>query len=218
MSHEFWHQSWQRGEIGFHLDYDHPQLLANFDRLQAKPDEVIFVPLCGKSRDLAWLTEQKLQVVGVELSPLAIEAFFVEHGLQPEREDIGELELWRAGAIRIYCRDFFALRLQHLHGARLVYDRAALMALPPRGRHDYAARLTEWLPSGGRMLLISNSYDQQRIDGPPFSVPRQEVEQLYGAAFDIESLSRQEMIDAHPGLRQRGLDSFVAETFLLRKR
>ncbi|ORJ59345.1 thiopurine S-methyltransferase [Geothermobacter hydrogeniphilus] len=218
MNHEFWHQSWQRGEIGFHLDCDHPQLLANFDRLQAKPDEVIFVPLCGKSRDLAWLAEQKLQVVGIELSPLAIQAFFDEHGLQPEREDLGDLQLWRAGAIRIYCGDFFALRQQHLQGSRLVYDRAALMALPPQVRRDYAARLTEWMPSGGRMLLISNSYDQQLIDGPPFSVPAGEIEQLYGTAFDIEMLSSKEMIDAHPGLRQRGLDSFVAETFLLEKR
>jgi len=218
MKEEFWHQRWQLNEIGFHLDHEHPELLQNFNWLAARGGETVFVPLCGKSLDLIWLAKQGLQVVGVELSPLAIEAFFREQGQQPEKRTEGELTLWQSGAIRIYEGDFFKLQSEQLQGARLVYDRAALIALPPEIRRDYARRITELTPTGGRMLLVTNHYRQHAMQGPPFSVTATDVEGLYGEGCGIERLSSKEMIDEHPGLRQRGLDSFVAETFVLEKK
>lgn len=218
MDQDFWQQIWQRNEIGFHLEYDHPQLVNHFDRLGTCPGDSIFVPLCGKSLDLLWLAKQGLQVVGVELSATAVADFFAENGLQPKKTVWGNFEHWQADGIGIFCGDFFTLSRDLLHGARFVYDRAALIALPLQMRQDYSRRITELIPAGGRMLLVTNSYDQSAMDGPPFSVTKAGVRNLYGEAFSIEELSCQEMIDEHPGLRQRGLDSFVAETFLLEKR
>lgn len=43
----------------------------------------VFVPLCGKSLDMIWLAQQGHEVIGVELSPVAVEDFFRENGLNP---------------------------------------------------------------------------------------------------------------------------------------
>jgi thiopurine S-methyltransferase len=218
MDFEFWHERWELNEIGFHREDDHPELVQHFSKLQATSGEVIFVPLCGKSRDLLFLAGQGLQVVGVELSPLAVAAFFSENGLTPQRQTLGELERWRAGPITIFCGDFYALSPASLAPAKLVYDRAALIALPEASRPPYAARLCELVAPGGRMLLITNSYDSNEMEGPPFSVKAEEVEKLYADSFEITLLNDYEAIDLHPGLQQRGLSSFKSSSFLLLRR
>ena len=53
-----------------------------------------------------------------------------------------------------------------------VYDRAALIALPPPLRQRYARELYSQLPRGCRGLLVTLEYPQHEKDGPPFSVPR----------------------------------------------
>lgn len=56
----------------------------------------MFVPLCGKSRDMGWLRAQGFTVVGAELSRLAVEQFFGELGLAPEISSAGRLERFEA--------------------------------------------------------------------------------------------------------------------------
>ena len=55
MQASFWHSKWDKGEIGFHLDQANPQLLKHFDSLALTKGQTIFVPLCGKTKDIAWL-------------------------------------------------------------------------------------------------------------------------------------------------------------------
>lgn len=218
MDFEFWHERWKLNEIGFHREDEHPELVRHFSKLQATAGDVIFVPLCGKSRDLLFLAEQGLQVVGVELSPLAVEAFFTENSLTPQRQQQGKLERWQAGSITIYCGDFYDMTPAELHGSQQVYDRAALIALPKEMRPAYSARLSELMPQGGRMLLITNNYDQTEMDGPPFSVTTEEVEDLYATDFEITRLEQYETINSHPGLQERGLSSFMLNSLLLTRR
>ena len=45
------------------------------------------MPLCGKSLDLLWLAAQGHRVLGVEISPLAVDAFFAEQDLTPTVTD-----------------------------------------------------------------------------------------------------------------------------------
>src|SRR3546814_12861307 len=47
----------------------------------------VFVPLCGKSLDMAWLAARGHRVLGVELSPLAVGQFFDENGLAPAQRE-----------------------------------------------------------------------------------------------------------------------------------
>ena len=71
MEHSFWHSKWQKNEIGFHepegnaLLVKHAHVLLSGGEQSSHPIR-IFVPLCGKTRDIAWLLSQGVEVVGAE--------------------------------------------------------------------------------------------------------------------------------------------------------
>ncbi|MBU2755437.1 thiopurine S-methyltransferase [Acidithiobacillus sp. CV18-2] len=193
MNAQSWLQRWQENRIGFHRSEFHPQLLRYWSQLGASGDGWVFVPLCGKSLDLLWLAKQGHKIRGVELSPIAVEAFFAEHGLIPEVEQQGAFQRYHCEGIEILCGDFFALSPADLADTVAVYDRAALIALPPEVRSDYVRKLHELLPNRPPILLITLDYPQDARDGPPFAVGEAEVHALYEPAWMVQKLERRDL-------------------------
>jgi len=72
MDAAFWHEKWQNKQIGFHLDDVNPLLVTHFDALGLQAGQTVFLPLCGKTLDIAWLLGNGFQVRGVELHEPAI--------------------------------------------------------------------------------------------------------------------------------------------------
>ena len=91
MDRDFWLHKWQIKQIGFHRSQPHSRLLQFVDQLGLLPGDTIFVPLCGKSIDIHWLLAQGYQVIGVELSSIAVEELFEELGIKPEVASEGAL-------------------------------------------------------------------------------------------------------------------------------
>ncbi|WP_107852208.1 thiopurine S-methyltransferase [Oceanimonas marisflavi] len=188
MDAEFWHQRWQTSRIGFHQNEINAHLRACWQRTDALPGAEVLVPLCGKSRDMHWLVEQGHGVAGFELSPLAVEDFFTEAGLQPQRMAEGPFTCWQQGPLRLYEGDFFqagALGRQF----ELAYDRAALIALPPAMRPGYAALMASLMSSAGRVLLVTVNHDSVKGQQPPFAVNEAEVRTLFEPYFEVELLA-----------------------------
>ena len=131
------------------------------------------VPLCGKAVDLTFLAEQGHEVVGAELSQLAVEAFFQEHSLQPEITAMGAIRAYRSGPITVLQGDFFEVTTAQTGHLEAWYDRAALIALPPDLRKRYISHLKSLLPDQARGLLVNLVVPAD--DGPPFSVDEQEI-------------------------------------------
>ncbi len=202
---EFWHDRWQRGEIGWHLEQVNPLLEAYWPRLGLPPGGQVLVPLCGKSRDLLWLAAQGHRVVGVELSPVAVAGFFSEQGLQPDRSAEGPFECYQVDEIRLLCGDFFDLAREQVGELAALFDRGSLIALPHELRRPYADRLVALTRADSQGLLITLEYHQAEMAGPPFSVPEEEVAALFGDAFRIERLIDIEVLAENPGLAARGL-------------
>lgn len=217
MDKDFWLERWQKNEIGFHMSRPHAFLPQFFERLQTIPGEAVFVPLCGKSPDLVWLRDQGLRVVGVELSRKAIDDFIAENALEAQWHASAGLPYCSADGFRIYCGDLFMLKAVDLCGAKAVYDRAALVALPPGMRQDYAAFLTRLLPAGARMLTIAYEYDQSETFGPPFAVPRTEVAALFGGGFRMELLIEEDTLGKHQGLAARGVTRLIEYAVMLER-
>ncbi|MGI1669576.1 MAG: thiopurine S-methyltransferase [Neptuniibacter sp.] len=188
MKHDFWHQRWSEGRIGFHQADFNPYLKKYWQLLSLAGDDRVFVPLCGKSKDMLWLREQGHEVLGVELNPLACEAFFTENGAEPECSQKQGFVVRSVDGVQLLCGDFFSLNAEDLRDVSAVYDRAALIALPPEMRVQYVECLTQMLPKGVQILLITLEFEGE--GGPPFSVQGSEVERLFGAAFEIECLER----------------------------
>ena len=222
MQHEFWHERWQQNQIGFHqqevnafLQYYWSYLKTN---LKANPNDRVFVPLCGKSNDLLWLRTMGYQVVGVELSSLAVDSFFSENSLPASVNEQGNFRVSEIDGLQIYCGDFFMLKSRDLGPVHAVYDRASLVALPPDMRVEYAMQLSNLLFSETQILLIAFDYPQHEMDGPPFSVDGEEVENLFGHWCDIDLLASQDMLSQEERFRQRGLSRMEEKLYHLRVR
>lgn len=192
MEAAFWHGKWQRADIGFHIADTNPLLKQYCERLQLQPGSRVFLPLCGKTLDIHWLLAQSYRVVGIDLSELAIRALFQELGVEPEVRQLGPLLHFSAPAMDFYAGDLFSLSDEQLGMIDAVYDRAALVALPPEMRSRYAAHLLD-LAAAVPQLLIAYEYQQELVAGPPFAVLADEVARHYAGHYRIELLARVEV-------------------------
>lgn len=215
MNKDFWLERWQRAEIGFHQDEINPYLRRYWSELDVAQGSEVFVPLCGKSRDMLWLRQQGCQVLGVELSPIAVRDFFHEQGQLPSRVSSENFENFIGDGICLSCGDFFELRRDEMVQVQAVYDRASLVALPPEMRERYARHLAGILPRGTRILLVTFDYPQHEMQGPPFAVSVGEVEQLYRPYAEIRLLAQQEVLAQNPRFRERGVSRMQESIFLL---
>ncbi|MFV0575994.1 MAG: thiopurine S-methyltransferase [Vibrio sp.] len=194
---EFWHKKWAENKIGFHLQDVNPLLTQYWPQLNSARDHSVLVPLCGKSEDLVWLAEQHNNVTGVELSNIAVRAFFAEHFYTPLVTALnGHHELYQFDELTLYAGDFFTAPLTQFDR---IYDRAALIAMPESLRQQYAERLKSLLAPQGKILLVSLDYDPSQMQGPPFSVPKEEVLALF-EGFKVTHLFRDENIKKHTKL------------------
>lgn len=187
MEASFWHQKWERGEIGFHESETNPLLIRHFETLTVKAGGRVFLPLCGKTRDIAWLLSRGYRVVGAELSALAIEQLFTELGVEPAVAKGTELTRYSANGVDILVGDIFAVSARELGSVDAIYDRAALVALPADVRKQYTSHLLR-ITGAAPQLLVTLRYNQQQLDGPPFSVEESEIQKHYGAVYEIRSV------------------------------
>ncbi|WP_229008108.1 thiopurine S-methyltransferase [Methylophilus sp. Leaf408] len=188
MQHDFWHQRWQNQQIGFHLSAVNPLLAAHFQALELQAGQRVFIPLCGKTLDIHWLLSKGIRVAGAELSQLAVDTLFTELGVTPTITRCGSLRHYSAGHIDIFQGDFFALDKALLGNVHAIYDRAALIALPPEMRIRYSEHLIN-LTNGAPQLLISFHYAQSLAEGPPFNISAEEVAAHYAQTYNIHLLA-----------------------------
>ncbi len=197
MERNFWFNRWKNNEIAFHQSEVESNLVKYFE---VHADQSVLVPFCGKSKDLLWLAQKNKNVIGAELSPLACEHFFQENKLEYSIEQKGDFSVYTAENISIWCGDFFSLPHDLLATNRpqrwAIYDRAAMIALPPSMRSGYATKLLNLIRAAPRsdptlLLLITLEYPQDRLEGPPFSIAESEVRTAYASARSIILLARE---------------------------
>ncbi|MGC1507482.1 thiopurine S-methyltransferase [Ketobacter sp.] len=186
METQFWHNKWRAGEIGFHQDEVNTLLKSHLSALGIKKGGRIFVPLCGKTLDIKWLLDNGYEVAGAELSELAIMALFEDLGVQPQVSQAGNLKRFHSNNVDLFVGDIFELTGALLGPVDAIYDRAALVALPPAMRAQYSAHLVE-ITSSAPQLLITFEYDQDAIDGPPFSLDTEEINRQYADKYDLHA-------------------------------
>lgn len=188
METEFWHQKWASNEIAFHEGEANALLIRHFDTFSLLPGSRVFVPLCGKTRDIAWLLAKGCRIAGAELSAVAIDQLFAELGVQPTISSGDFMTCYHAPNIDIFVGDIFSLSRSALGSIDAIYDRAALVALPDAIRARYAKHLME-ITGHAPQLIITYEYDQQQMPGPPFSVSNEELRQHYVAGYDVTLLA-----------------------------
>jgi thiopurine S-methyltransferase len=193
MQENFWQERWQERKIGFHLKEPNQNLVKHFGSLDLNQGQRVFVPLCGKTNDMVWLLAHGYRVVGAELVESAVQEFFKENNLTPSVKKISNgLSLYSEKDIDIFVGNIFELTPELVGQVHGIYDRAALVALPPQMRIDYTKKLRE-LSANAPQLLVTFVYDQTLMDGPPFSIVEQEVHEHYDDHYKVTNLETFEL-------------------------
>ena len=205
MQPEFWLDRWRTAQIGFHQAAVDGHLKAYWPLLNLPANSRVFVPLCGKSLDLIWLREQGHSVVGVELSPVALESFCMEHGIPARRRVLGCFDVYEADGFTLLCGDYFKLTPALLGGVSALYDRAALISWAPAARESYVRHLNLLTSPGTQTLLIAVEFPPEQMNGPPFPLTRGAIDTLYAGQHSIAELGRHEILELEPRLKARGL-------------
>lgn len=218
MEADFWKARWEEGQIGFHQDRANDYLVRHWPALGVPAGARVLVPMCGKSKDMLWLRAQGYPVLGVELSPIAVDAFFAENNLSLSRSSEGKFERASADGCELLCGDFFDLAKRDCEGVLAVYDRASLIALPVEMRERYARHLAGLLDPGDQVLLITMEYPQYEMDGPPFSVHEEDVRRLYEPAFEVRLLGAVDVLAENARFRDRGVSALHEKTYALKRR
>uniref|UniRef100_A0A7S0PMV1 Thiopurine S-methyltransferase n=1 Tax=Micromonas pusilla TaxID=38833 RepID=A0A7S0PMV1_MICPS len=100
-----------------------------------------------------------------------------------------------------------------------VWDRGALVAVEPSLRDRYASSLAARLAPGGRMLVVSVSYDPNAgCAGPPHNVPHEELVRLYESrGCEVTLLGSEEVIETAPPRMREKISSMTESAYLVRK-
>ncbi len=98
----------------------------------------------------------------------------------------------------------------------MVYDRAALVALPEGLRQLYQRKVDEFMSVGSKCLLITLEFQPYLGAKPPFSITPEEVQSYYGDRYIIDHIEKQEQPE-HRMVQKFNLDFLKEHGFFLTK-
>ena len=213
---KIWESRWQEDRIGFHLKEVNPYLIKFSDQLLFQNPDRVFVPLCGKTLDLCWLTKKTKKVIGIELVKKAVQDFFAESHIAYLVQQEDTFQKFTSKSIDIYLGDFFKLKPEDTPSFKAIYDRASIIALEELDRRKYVDHLISFLDPAGRILLITLEYNQNQMKGPPYSVSGEEIESLFSPFGSLKLLETCDVLDDR--FRQKGLTHLLEHVFLIEKK
>ena len=213
LKNTFWLEKWQSGQIGFHLDKVNPLLVEYWPKLNE--GSKVLVPLCGKAKDLIWLAEQGVKVVGIELSDIAIRDFFKENLLSYEQSWYDGVAYYQAKELDILLieQDFFEFAETDFDAC---YDRASLVAITKEARPRYTHHLKQRLKSNAHLMLITLDYayqDGREANSPPFNLLDDEVLEYWPIAE--KPIFSQDLFCQNPRYKAKGYSYFSEKVWLI---
>jgi thiopurine S-methyltransferase len=215
MELSYWESRWNNDKTGFHMQDGYESLRTHWPSLSLPPEPNVLVPLCGKSLDMLFLKDQGANVTGIEISEKAVKSFFIEKELEFEISHYSDFTIYTSGKIQLWQGDFmkFPESKANFH---LIYDKAALVALPPKKRQPYANKLLELTQTDTKILLHHFIYPQDEMTGPPFSVSINEVNKYFSGHFSSYLLEENQIPSKQfMPFRRRGLRSAITERLIL---
>lgn len=172
--------SWEKGEAGNQIENNYQFLLASIPT----PKRVL-IPLCGRSRSVIFFAQQGYHVVGCEfideriydllakikeaLPHLSFKAEYTNCG--------GKIHRSHDNSIILVQADFFTHDIPFAGTFDLVYDRAALVALPPDKHQCYSEKIASLVSKKGALLFFD--VVERGEGGPPFTVTKNDLVRLF---------------------------------------
>ncbi|XP_075907726.1 putative thiopurine S-methyltransferase [Nelusetta ayraudi] len=212
-----WEKDWQESRIGFHKPGVHMMLKKYIHLVLAGRSKIcFFLPLCGKTVDMKWLADMGHSVVGVEISEKAIREFFEESKLTYSEEPVPTIpgaKVYKSsdGNISLYQCDLYSFSSSIGGQFGAIWDRGSLVAINSGDREKYIALMTSLMDKDCTYLLETSSYNPELYPGPPFCLPEEQVQTLFGKSFNFQLLDSEELL-----LKDlKGLDRLTELIFLI---
>ena len=191
MKEEDWKRMWDAEDIGFHYNQVHPDILKH-ENLFLKPNCRVYVPLCGKSVDLAYLDKKGYEVVGCEFAERAVKDFFQEQKLEYSVTTDGatNVSIYKANSkrITIYVGDFFVLTSTVIGKFDAIWDRGALVAINKEDQQKYVQTLQDVMNPNCKSLINLISITGKDYFGPPHSLSINDIKNLFGESFETKQV------------------------------
>ena len=184
-----WKEKWVKGATGWHRGEVDRRLQENLKELtRDKPGVSILVTWCGKSVDLPWLCSQGFDVVGVELSELAVRSLFEENSIPYSVAAEGGFAIYQAQdrKLRVIAGDYYQLTPDLAGMFEAVWDNNAFGAAEPADRLKYISVLTSLLKPNGRILLAQFEYGEQVRHEAPFSLSCSLIKELFAKKYEVK--------------------------------
>lgn len=187
----------------------------------------VFVPLCGKTLDMTFLTKLADEVVGVEGIRMALEQFSEENpDLNVKFEGtVNGFDRFVGDKIILLRGNYFDLDDTKAGGKfGAIYDRGSMVAIEPHLRTDYVDTLGKLIAPGGKILLVvlERLGEEEAVKrGPPFTLPDSTIRELFESKDWFESLSvidESDQLERNPEDRKRyeGLDKLWERVYLIK--
>ena len=187
-----WQTNWNEGRYsipgqGFHQATVHPYLekflpLLNLVSTEHIPNNDIFnqnrilLPLCGKTVDMIYLCGKKINVLGLEAVPRAIEEFgtIIDAVDTDPKGDLKQHILlhkeaqhrWipnNNGVINIIQGDAMTFEIDDKGPLDGIWDRGSLVAIRPEDRVLYVTMCSNAIKTNGRLLLSVVEHDIMQV-------------------------------------------------------
>lgn len=217
MEISYWQSRWEKDNTGWHMDIVYPVLPKIWPKITLEKQSTILVPLCGKSLDLQWFVEQGHFVIGVDASPKAHRTIMDRSSESFKKGSSHGFTIYKSEKLELWEGNLMKLPESKIPPVHLIYDKAAIIALPPKMRLPYAKKLIGLCNPHTYMVLQTFEYLQEEMNGPPFSVDERELEKLFGNHFSLDLLHEQSKLNELDRFRQRGLSSYLHEKVHLLK-
>ena len=180
-----WEQAWEEGRTPWDASAPAPALV-DLVRGGTLPRGRALVPGAGSGHDVLALARPGSEVIGLDLSPLAVQRFDVlraEAGVAP-------------ASARVVVADFFEYAPPTPF--ELIWDYTFLCAIEPDRRPEWARQMDRLLaPHGELITLIFPTRPYGDPGGPPFTVDEPEVCELL-APF-VQQVAIEPDPRGHPG-------------------
>lgn len=215
MEHEFWQEKWKEPKLGFDQAEPNASLVKHLDLFKGQKN--VFIPLAGRSVDITYLIDNGHHVIANELVQFAVEDFFKKTEINYKITQTNYHQVYQGNGIYFYQGDVFKLNQNELEEVDWFYDRASLVALPPVLRQKYYQFLINNLPKNVNGLMVLFEYDQDKVAGPPHSVPEVELRRGLEPVFKVELLSKTKFEPNAPKFKESGVKVKKKTYFLSRE-
>ena len=163
-----------------------------------KTDKTVLVSLCGSSPDMEWLSSKGYNVVGVEVSEIAVKKVFEKSkSAKPIPFEVtvdGNLKIYSATdgkKLKVYVANFFddALSPGKIGTFDCIWDSHGIVSVPIPRQEPYAKKLLTFLKPGGKMLFSTVGYDITKSKSRQGTVPVSTLQGFYPQC-EIQLLDR----------------------------